>query len=59
MIIEYVDRESEKEQKKLTSSGDSEENSPRKGGKSWDREFWVEKTAFTNTERAASLIFKS
>lgn len=50
MIIEYVDRKSEKEQRKLTSSGESE-NSPRKGGEGWDRAFWVEKTAFTNTVR--------
>jgi len=51
MIIEYVDRESEKEQKKLTSFGESEADSPRKGGEGWDRAFWVEKTAFTNTVR--------
>lgn len=51
MIIEYVDRESEKEQRKLTSPGESEENSLRKGGEGWNRAFWVEKTAFTNTVR--------
>lgn len=41
MIIEYVDRESEKEQ----------EDSLRKAGEGWDQAFWVEKTAFINTMR--------
>lgn len=41
MIIENVDRESEKEQ----------EDSLRKGGEGWHQAFWVEKTAFINTMR--------
>ena len=51
MIMEYVNRQPEREHKKLNSSGGSEEDSLKKGGEGWARAFWAEKIAFTKALR--------